>query len=500
MKLHHAGCQKLFWFAGLCIANLACGGSADEQTASLSVRVEALSETASLTTCERQVFKAIDNSSDSSQLDFAWNMQAPPGADYSFTPVDGEFTFVARTVGEYRVNLLACDASLASGSNCASFDYVIVVSLGGDANENGIGDACESATCTPNCSDRECGVDPVCGESCGTCGNGTVCDAAAGKCAAVCVPNCSNRQCGADPICGESCGTCSGGQVCNGSGQCEAPPPVSCQSRACGADPVTKADCGTCNPGASCDDAGQCVPNHSGKVVTIVMALTHERLAYTDLFFLKRSRLAEQAVEWVSGLAKPKVLVVGDDSARGAAAAREPKIIRRMLRWQHIAADYLAEPSGGLSSQQLEGYDVVWFSNPNAAIDDARSVQVLTDFVRRGGGLVLQGEDITQGRSIEALTGLRYLSDGDYSCGRSIVRSRYESYEVRVDRAGRHAVTDGLEGDVFYYGSDIDSSVLIAGGKATVLAWAGVANHMGRGCDGTKCDKQPVIVAYDTNP
>jgi len=34
-----------------------------------------------------------------------------------------------------------------------------------------------------------------------------------------CVPDCSGLECGADPVCGESCGTCGGGETCQG-GQC----------------------------------------------------------------------------------------------------------------------------------------------------------------------------------------------------------------------------------------------------------------------------------------
>ena len=40
----------------------------------------------------------------------------------------------------------------------------------------------------------------------------------------VCTPQCDGRQCGPDPNCGQSCGTCDGpGTFCNGAGQCRAP-------------------------------------------------------------------------------------------------------------------------------------------------------------------------------------------------------------------------------------------------------------------------------------
>jgi hypothetical protein len=47
-----------------------------------------------------------------------------------------------------------------------------------------------------------------------------VCNAS-GQC--VCVPDCTGRQCGPDPACGQSCGTCPTGATCDANGQCRAP-------------------------------------------------------------------------------------------------------------------------------------------------------------------------------------------------------------------------------------------------------------------------------------
>jgi formylglycine-generating enzyme required for sulfatase activity len=92
---------------------------------------------------------------------------------------------------------------------------------GGAADPGGIAD---SGNCIPNCSGRVCGPDPVCGESCGTCGDNENCTAA-GACVTkvpVCpgAKDCTGRVCGPDPICDESCGTCSGDKGCNADGQC----------------------------------------------------------------------------------------------------------------------------------------------------------------------------------------------------------------------------------------------------------------------------------------
>lgn len=84
--------------------------------------------------------------------------------------------------------------------------------------------AVEAGTCTPDCTGRTCGLDPVCGVSCGTCSTGETCDADVGQCQPVCVPDCSGRTCGVDPICGVSCGECGAGEACTDGGVCKAEP------------------------------------------------------------------------------------------------------------------------------------------------------------------------------------------------------------------------------------------------------------------------------------
>src|SRR5262245_54298702 len=74
-------------------------------------------------------------------------------------------------------------------------------------------------TCTPECTGRTCGPDPICGRSCGTCGNNESCSNA-GQCEPNCVGGCGARECGVDP-CGASCGTCGQGSSCEQmSGMC----------------------------------------------------------------------------------------------------------------------------------------------------------------------------------------------------------------------------------------------------------------------------------------
>lgn len=168
-------------------------------------------------------------------------------------------------------------------------------------------------TCyAPKCDGKECGMDPA-GYSCGSCGAGTECVDALGKCmplpkgcvakagpgcqgcgceSCVCelYPSCCTENwdilcvaacetdcdydcspCPADPsceglecgeYCGVSCGKCPGGQVCS-QFQCCTP---GCAGKACGSDGCG-GQCGECQGSDECV-AGQCVacqPDCAGK-------------------------------------------------------------------------------------------------------------------------------------------------------------------------------------------------------------------------------------------
>jgi len=71
--------------------------------------------------------------------------------------------------------------------------------------------------CTPCCgSGQNCGTEPCCGTSCGTCSSGYTCNGY--SCVLTCTPNCAGKNCGPDG-CGGSCGTCASGYACS-SGTC----------------------------------------------------------------------------------------------------------------------------------------------------------------------------------------------------------------------------------------------------------------------------------------
>ncbi len=113
-----------------------------------------------------------------------------------------------------------CDGSALGGASCGS--------LGRGTGTLGCSDNCQqfdttgcSSGCTPECGGRECGPDPACGSSCGTCGADELCSSD-GMC--VCQPTTcaeAGAQCGSiDDGCGGTldCGGCDGATECGAGG------------------------------------------------------------------------------------------------------------------------------------------------------------------------------------------------------------------------------------------------------------------------------------------
>lgn len=124
-----------------------------------------------------------------------------PDGDWSFSLPEGSYTVLVSAAGY-----------LPGSRTCAV--------LGGQDSWCSIG---LFADCVPDCSGRDCGLDPVCGEPCGTCAPAEVCTPA-GVCQELtgCALDCSGRDCGPDPVCGETCGVCPPQLLCTTSGTCEA--------------------------------------------------------------------------------------------------------------------------------------------------------------------------------------------------------------------------------------------------------------------------------------
>lgn len=202
-------------------------------------------------------------------------------------------------------------------------------------------------------------------------------------------------------------------------------------------------------------------------------------------------QLADQMVRWTSPVTAPRVLVVLDDNHHGEDAG-DADYVTELLREAGHDVDLIDEPAEGLSRDALEGYDVVWLSNPGYPTDDAATIDQLLLFSHEYGGVVLQGDDMAWGYghaySMTPATGLDFVDNGVTYCGRTIDNYGDGRYQVTFDDAG-HPATAGLSGLSFDYGNDIDTTV-VASPTATVLAWATTRASEG------ECAAKPAIVVY----
>ena len=144
-----------------------------------------------------------------------------------------------------------------------------------------------------DCSQTECGPDPVCGMTCGGCKQGQVCQEGQCRCVwdtacpvgmgcedheCVCDPydSCKGVDCGPSPYCPEiDCGGCEADEQCVDT-FC-VPAAQDCGAQECGFDPEFGEPCGLCPEGETCVD-GQCqsfpIWPDSGEMIEIPGGLT----------------------------------------------------------------------------------------------------------------------------------------------------------------------------------------------------------------------------------
>ncbi|PRP93158.1 hypothetical protein ENSA5_44250 [Enhygromyxa salina] len=227
-----------------------------------------------------------------------------------------------------------------------------------------------------------------------------------------------------------------------------------------------------------------CAP--TGRSAVILMTLADAPSAPT---------LIENTLAWLveDGPAAPRVLVVLDDNHRGEDEGEGEFILQTLLDAGY-ASDYMLEPPTGLEFEKLsEIYSVVWLVNPSHGMDDVDTHTALLRFRQLGGGVVLQGDDISRFRAnprfMEPLTYLRYEGNGTVACGESIEEGG-ETYRVSFfETEGAHPVLAGLEGQSFSYGGDIDLTEPRDHGEL-VLAWA---SYESPGC----VVRTPAVVTLD---
>jgi hypothetical protein len=227
-----------------------------------------------------------------------------------------------------------------------------------------------------------------------------------------------------------------------------------------------------------------CDTRAKGRVATILLTLTATETTAGD-----RDKLMANAINWASPVDAPRVLFVLDDFHHGE-FSDDTQALYEALATAGYDASYLEEPEHGIKATDLAGYDVVWFSNPGYPMDDKSSFNALLDFSSKGGGVVLQGDDMTwsYGNAFPTtpLTHLRHLENGTSACGVGIDNQKGGRYRVSMNTA-THPVIEGLEGTSFLYGDDIDKSEPLDGTE--VVAWATVESKPG-------CERRPVVTAF----
>ncbi|MCP4448035.1 MAG: hypothetical protein GY811_22275 [Myxococcales bacterium] len=229
------------------------------------------------------------------------------------------------------------------------------------------------------------------------------------------------------------------------------------------------------------------VNNVGARLTTILMTFSNpgipESIAAT---------LARQAVNWTSPRSPSRVIVIRDDAHSGE-SSMDTQFVVELLRGQGYEVDYMEEPPGGIETSDIEDYEVVWFSNPGWPLDDRLTFNTLVAFSQSGGGVVLQGDDMTwtsqSNLSLSPLTYLENIDNGARFCGVGIDNNNGGKYRVTFTDTD-HPVIDGLHGESFTYGDDVDRSVPLGQGEE-VLAWATLD-----GDDGSCMDRSPVVITF----
>ncbi|MBK7828441.1 hypothetical protein [Nannocystis sp.] len=255
------------------------------------------------------------------------------------------------------------------------------------------------------------------------------------------------------------------------------------------------------DPAPSHDDLR--VPIHAGVECpitgnTVVMVLTLHGPNGKTLASADAKTLTKNAVDFVNPAGgTPKILLIHDynnhdeDNADVAAIGAD-------LKGLYGAANVtITEPTRIVRPEDVAGFDVVWFSNPGWPMGNISSLpttfNTLLDFRGGGGGLILQGDDITQSSTptlplMETLTYMRFSNNGTNACGLGIDNWGDSAYDVSF-ASETHPLLTGLSGKSFKYNNDIDHSSAMMLGEQ-VLATGKVAS-------GNCSVSTPALVAID---
>lgn len=182
---------------------------------------------------------------------------------------------------------------------------------------------------------------------------------------------------------------------------------------------------------------------------------------------------AETLVRYSTPVVNPKILAILDSNNHSEDMEDGDYITKNLLK-RYPNVNVKTEPSGGITDADLEGYDLVWFNNPGHPMGSVNSRDALLRFK---GGVVVQGDDLSQGNgfSLEALTGLKYKDNGaHFSCnGQSYAADNNggHMYDVFLNAARLGGGPADLDMLKFQYGNDIDDTDIVKP-DLEILAWA----------------------------
>lgn len=128
--------------------------------------------------------------------------------------------------------------------------FTIGVVLGGCSDDEPMPDPCDEVTCSDHGVCRVVDQQPSCACDPGFEPEGLNCVATDEEC----TPDCSGRFCGPDPICGEPCGTCGANEACK-NGHCEL---NGCTSDSECEYKCVNRRCVDCRTNEDCQDIGHC--------------------------------------------------------------------------------------------------------------------------------------------------------------------------------------------------------------------------------------------------
>ena len=156
----------------------------------------------------------------------------------------------------------------------------------------------------------------------------------------------------------------------------------------------------------------------------------------------------------------------------------------------------ITEDPGGIEMSDLmvDGRlaDIVWFANPGFPVRDQKSADTLKQVLtQRGRAVITQGNDtswdgVAGNADMGFFTGLTFRNNGTSACGLTTDSNAGTNYQVQYSNEPVSAL-DGLRGQSFQYGNDIDLNTLRhpQNGIARVLANGQVFKN-GQVCESTR--------------